>query len=160
MTAIRPITDAEFLAWLSQAVPEYAADKIASGAWPEENAIARSLKEHEALLPKGKDTPDNYLYSIVSRSGAQVGTIWFAVEERGNTRVAYVYNVVVLPEHQRQGHALRAFAALEDEVKRLGLAGIALHVFAHNKAAQALYAKLGFQPTNFNLYKPLGSAGA
>jgi len=55
---------------------------------------------------------------------------------------------------------LRAFAALEDEVKRLASQVFALHVFAHNKAAQALYAKLGFQPTNFNLYKPLGSAGA
>jgi len=49
---------------------------------------------------------------------------------------------------------------LEDEVRRLDLSGIALHVFGRNKGAQALYAKLGFQPTNISLFKPVGPAGA
>ena len=157
MSAIRPITDAEFSAWLSWAVPAYAADKVASGAWREEGALEMSQKEHEALLPQGKDTPDNYFYSILGKSGVTVGTIWFAAEERGKSHVAYVYNLMVWPEHRRQGHALRAFEALEDEVRRMGLAGIALHVFGHNTAAQALYAKLGYKPTNFNLYKPVAA---
>jgi ribosomal protein S18 acetylase RimI-like enzyme len=41
----------------------------------------------------------------------------------------------------------------------MGLAGIALHVFGHNQSARALYEKLGYAPTNLNLYKPL-AAGA
>lgn len=32
----------------------------------------------------------------------------------------------------------------------------ALHVFGHNVGAQALYAKLGFRPTNINLFKTVG----
>jgi len=160
MPALRPITDAEFSAWLSRAIPAYAADKIASGAWAQELGLERSWKEYGALLPAGKDTPGHFIHSILDESGAPVGTLWFAAEERGSARVAYVYNVEVRPEYRRQGHARRAFAALEDEIGRLGLEGIALHVFAHNTAAQALYAGLGFRPTNFNLYKPLGSAGA
>jgi ribosomal protein S18 acetylase RimI-like enzyme len=66
----------------------------------------------------------------------------------------------VLPERQREGHAFRAFLDLEAEVQRLGLSGIALHVFGHNTGAQALYAKLGFQPTNISLFKPVDPAGA
>jgi ribosomal protein S18 acetylase RimI-like enzyme len=159
MPVLRPITDTEFAAWLSQAVPAYADDKVASGAWPPEHALERSRQEHAALLAQGKDTPDHYIRSIVDDAGAAVGAIWFAAEAHGETRVAYVYNVLVWPGHRRRGHATRAFAALEAEARRLGLAGIALHVFAHNGAAQALYAGLGFKPTNFNLYKPLGDDG-
>jgi ribosomal protein S18 acetylase RimI-like enzyme len=157
MPVLRPITDSEYSAWLAEVVPAYAADKIASGAWVEAGALERSLKEYEALLPEGRSTPDHHIHSILDAAGSAVGTLWFAVQERGTERVAYVYNVSVRAQHRRQGHALRAFAALESEVRRLGLAGIALHVFGHNRSARALYEKLGYVPTNLNLYKPLAA---
>jgi ribosomal protein S18 acetylase RimI-like enzyme len=154
---IRPITDSEFAAWQAEVVPAYAADKVASGDWPEASAVERSRIEYESLLPQGKDTPGHYLYSIVGFAGEAVGTIWFAAKEQGGDRIAYVYDVTVSPGHQRQGHAFRAFLAVEEEARRLGLAGIGLHVFGHNTGAQALYAKLGFVPTHINLYKPLAA---
>lgn len=150
---LRPITDIEFSTWLAEAIPAYASDKVASGAWPADTAIELSAKEHAELLPQGKDTPDNHVYSILDHDGGPVGLLWFAAQDRGDARIAYVYDVDVWAEHRRQGHASRAFAALEAEVRRLGLAGIALHVFGHNAAAQALYAKLGYKATNINLYK-------
>ena len=155
MTVIRLLTQMEFLEWLSKAVPTYAAEKVASGAWSDGTALELSRKEHETLLPAGKDTPGHYFYSILDDTGAQVGAIWFAAKDRGSDRVAYVYDVSVWPEHQRRGHAFRAFQAIESEVAQLGLAGIALHVFGHNTAAQALYAKLDYKPTNINLFKPV-----
>jgi ribosomal protein S18 acetylase RimI-like enzyme len=160
LQTIRPITETEYAAWVAEAVPAYAADKVASGAWTEELALAMSQKEYEALLPQGKDTADHYLYSILDRAGEPVGTIWFAAQDRGDSRIAYVYDVEVLPAHRRQGHARRAFEALEGEASRLGLEGIALHVFGHNHAAQELYAALGYEPTNINLYKRIGGTGA
>ena len=33
-----------------------------------------------------------------------------------------------------------------------------IHVVGHNTGAQALYAKLGYQPTNISLFKPIGLA--
>ncbi|MBK9608808.1 MAG: GNAT family N-acetyltransferase [Betaproteobacteria bacterium] len=99
--------------------------------------------------------PDNHFFTILDARSAPVGMLWFAVQTRFNARIAYVYDVGVRPERQREGHALRAFAALEDEVRKLGLAGIALHVFGHNTGARALYARLGYQPTNISLYKQL-----
>jgi ribosomal protein S18 acetylase RimI-like enzyme len=92
----------------------------------------------------------------VGQEGLPVGALWFAVETRFDSRVAYVYDIVIHESHRRRGHATRAFKALEDDARALGLAGIALHVFGHNTQAQALYAKLGYGPTNIELFK-LGS---
>jgi ribosomal protein S18 acetylase RimI-like enzyme len=119
-----------------------------------------STKEYAELLPQGLQTPDNHFFTIIDARGAAVGVLWFAVRTRFDGRVAYVFDVGVCPERRREGHAYRAFVALEEEARRLGLSGIALHVFGRNKAAQALYAKLGFHPTNINLFKPIGAADA
>ena len=55
-------------------------------------------------------------------------------------------------------HGTGAFEALEDKVRSLGLEGIALHVFGHNRGAHALYEKLGFQATNIHMFKDLAPA--
>jgi ribosomal protein S18 acetylase RimI-like enzyme len=145
---------------MQEAIPAYAADKVASGQWSKEESLALSQKENDELLPQGLQTPENYFYSIVDSESRQVGMLWFAVKTKFNARVAYVFDVIIMPERQREGHAFRAFQALEQEVGRLGLSGIALHVFGHNTGAQALYAKLGFQPTNISLFKSVRDRGA
>jgi ribosomal protein S18 acetylase RimI-like enzyme len=159
MAAIRPMTDAEFAAWLDGAIPRYAREKVASGAWAEANALELSIAEHRQLLPDGRATQDHFFHSIVAEDGGSVGMLWFAAKERGGARIAYLYNIEIDPGHRRRGHARRALEALEREVARLGLAGIALHVFGHNASGQALYAKLGYVTTNINMHKPVDGAG-
>jgi ribosomal protein S18 acetylase RimI-like enzyme len=158
-TALRPITEPEYAAWLAEAVPAYARDKVACGAWLEAGAVARSMREFDALLPEGRQTPDHFVYSIVDGTGVPVGTLWFAVEERGALRVAHVYDVKVSAAHRRLGHAMRAFGLLEVEVQDAGLAGISLHVFGHNAGARALYEALGYRPTSISMFKSLRQAG-
>jgi ribosomal protein S18 acetylase RimI-like enzyme len=155
---LRPMTATEYDAWRSAAIPDYAADKVASGQWTADEALERSRQEHDELLPLGPQTPDHHLLTIVDGQGAAVGVLWFAVRARFDARIAYVYDVAVWPQRQREGHALRAFEALEVEVGRLGLSGIALHVFGHNHGARALYERLGFEPTNISLFKPVRRA--
>jgi len=152
---IRPITEAEYEAWLADVVPGFAADKVASGQWREDEALERSRQEYDALLPQGRHTPDNPVYSIDDAEGRHVGVLWLALQQRGKERIAYVYDLMVWPAQQRKGHAERAMRDAECEARRLGLAGIALHVFGHNTAARSLYGKLGYEPTNLNLYKPI-----
>lgn len=159
MTTLRPMTACEYAEWLAESVPAYAADKVASGQWTQEESLERSKKENDELLPQGLETPDNFLFTIVDSSSAAVGMLWFAVKTKFNARIAFVFDVSVKLERQREGHAMRAFKDLEEEVRRLGLAGIALHVFGHNAGARALYAKLGYEPTNISLFKPLARAG-
>lgn len=158
MPVLRPISDDEFAVWLETVIPGYAEDKVASGQWPAASALELSRKEYAELLPQGRGTPRNHLFSVLDTGGEVVGTLWFVEKKRAGRRIAYVYDIHIVPARRRQGHAFRAFQAVEHEVARLGLEGIALHVFGHNHAARALYAKLGYEPTNLNLYKPLGGA--
>jgi ribosomal protein S18 acetylase RimI-like enzyme len=157
MTVLRPMSKLEYEAWLEESIPAYAADKVASGQWAKEASLELSRKENDELLPQGIETPDNHFYTIIDEELNAVGMLWFAVKTKFNTRIAYVFDVSILQERQREGHAFRAFTALEAEVQQLGLTGIALHVFGHNTGARVLYEKLGFNPTNISLFKALGT---
>ena len=156
MTHLRAMSTAEYDAWLEESIPAYAADKVASGQWTQAESLDLSRKENDELLPLGIATPDNHLYTIVDDQQKAVGMLWFAVKTKFDSRIAYVFDLGVQEDRRREGHALGAMTALEAEVRRLGLSGIALHVFGVNAGARALYAKLGFEPTNINLFKPLG----
>ncbi|MES2950674.1 MAG: GNAT family N-acetyltransferase [Pseudomonadota bacterium] len=156
MTLLSPMGEAEFAAYLAFAIPDFAQDKVKAGQWSQAESLELSRKVYTDSLPLGLATPDNFLFTV--REGAtseQIGMLWFAAQERGGQRVAFVYDVSIDQEHQRKGHASRAFAALEVEVLNRGLAGIALHVFGQNTGAQALYKKLGYLPTNINMFKQL-----
>ena len=87
----------------------------------------------------------------------QVSIYWLAEQQRAGNLVAYVYDIAIAPAHRRKGHATRAFEALEAETRALGLEGIALHVFGHNRDAQALYEKLGYRPTNIHMFKDIAA---
>jgi len=158
MTSLRPMTEVEFATWCDSVIPEFAAEKVKSGDWLESDALDRSRASLNELLPKGIETPDNHLFAIVGPVGESVGMLWFAVRERSGNRIAYVYNIAIAPEFRRQGHAERAFDALECEASRLGLKGVALHVFGHNRGARSLYEKLGFEATDITMFKPVGGA--
>ena len=159
MSVLRSITDAEYSIWLETVIPGYAEDKVASGQWPADSALELSRKEYRELLPKGKDTENNYIFTVLNAGSEAVGTVWFVAKDRAGRKIGYVYDIYVAPEHRRQGHAFRAFQALEPQVAGLGLSGIALHVFGHNHEAQALYIKLGYVATNINMFKSV-AAGA
>ena len=87
--------------------------------------------------------------------GEVVGFVWFAVQESAGVRNGYVYSIQVRPEFRGQGHASAALRLLEDIAAGLGLVHIALHVFAFNTSAQALYRSLGYGITGVNMLKPL-----
>ena len=150
----------EFAAYVERAIPEYAQDKVRSGQWSPESSLQLSRQGFDELLPKGLATPENFLFTL--REGAtnsHVGMLWYAIQERAGQRIAFVYDVLVEPQYQRMGYGMRAFKALEAEAGSRGLQGIALHVFGHNKAAQALYAKLGYRATNISMFRPVSNAG-
>ena len=150
-----------FAGYREAAAAGYAADNVSSGRWPQEGALQRSYEDFDESLPRGLDTPENYLYDIVNIStGAAVGIIWFAVVVKNGLRSAFVYDVEVKPEFRRHGYARAAFTALEPLVKALGLSSVGLHVFGNNPGAQALYHSLGYGVTGVNMLKRLGGGEA
>jgi ribosomal protein S18 acetylase RimI-like enzyme len=161
MTLLCAMSPETFESYKRSSAAGYAEDNVAAGRWPAEGAFERSLAEFGALLPQGLATPGNHVFDIqAGEGGPAVGALWFAEQQRGGLRSAYVYDLVVYPPYRRQGHARRAFEALEPRVRALGLDRIGLHVFGHNPGAQALYAQLGYGVTGINMAKQLGPAAA
>lgn len=152
---------AEVFDWYrAHSAPNYARDKVASGEWEEGDAMPKARQMFEDMLPQGLETPDNYLYEIVDEwDDVTVGMLWISVEERGGDRIAYVCDIYVKPAYQRKGHALRAFRQLEEKVGRLGVSGIGLNVFGNNVQAHRLYERLGYEPLNIYMWKPLPRSG-
>ena len=155
MQVLRPMSTAEYAAWLTAAVPAYAADKVASDRWSHEEAAERARKEYDQLLPMGLETENNFFFAVLDESGNTVRSLWFTEAPRIGYKVAYVLDIIIQQQYRRQGHASRAFHAMEVEATKRGLAGIALHVFGNNVGARAFYSELGYTPTNINLYKSL-----
>ncbi|GHF52429.1 ribosomal protein S18 acetylase RimI-like enzyme [Deinococcus metalli] len=157
MIELRPMDAAAFERFVAHAAPQYAAEKIRSGEWTPEEAMQRADREFRQLLPQGPDTPDNVLYHLHDpHEGADVGVLWYALQTRGGTRTAFVYEVEVYDPYRRRGYASQAFALLERDAAARGATNIQLHVFGHNTSARALYEGLGFQTTNVIMRKELG----
>lgn len=158
VTILVPMSVAFFPAFLEKAVAGYAEQNVASGRWPAGAALELSRAEHKRLLPEGIASKDNHIFQIHDpATDAVVGSLWLGVQNRTGIPLAYVFNVEVAPEHRHQGHATRAFKALESVVRDLGLSAIGLHVFAYNSGAQALYASLGYEVTGLNMRKTLSN---
>jgi ribosomal protein S18 acetylase RimI-like enzyme len=155
MTALVPMTQEDFLAYAVESVRSFAAEKARAGQWPRGEALSMAKKTFVQLLPDGLTTPGHSLFNIVDDEGRKVGSLWLARQRHGADDVAYVYDIVIEEGHRREGHAQRAFAALESKARESGLAGVVLHVFGHNGTARALYEKLGFTPTSIHMFKPL-----
>jgi len=145
-----------YAAYEKAAVTGYADDNIAAGRWEREGAIERARADFEYLLPRGLDTPDNFLFEILDgHEGPVIGFAWLAIERKYGPASAYLYDIGIDAAHRRKGHGMRALRALEDFAAGAGAASIGLNVFANNNSAQALYRKLGYVPTNFNMRKRL-----
>ena len=154
MACLEPMTEMEFQIYRERLVREYAADKVRAGTWRAEDALSRSEREINDLLPKGLATPDHYLFSMRDDAAAKnVGILWFALVHWGGKDLAFVYDIEVDSDQQSRGYGSQALSALEEKVRALGLDRIELHVFGYNHRARQLYEKLGYEITNINMAK-------
>ena len=161
MTVLRPMRPEHFPAYAEASITGYADDNVRADRWPAAGAVDRARGDFASLLPRGLDTPDNLLFEILEREGGSVvGVAWLWLDRAHGPLTAYVYDIEIRIEHRRQGHALRALQALEARAVAAGAVSIGLNVFWNNVAAQALYRKLGYATTNFNMHKPLRQAAA
>ena len=159
MTTLRAMPPQAYPDYVEASIAAYADENVAAGRWPPQGALERSREDYDALLPHGLETPDNFLFEIVAEEGgAAVGVVWVALDRRHGTCAAYLYDLEVQPAHRRAGHAWRGLQAVERFAVDAGATTIGLNVFANNTAAQALYRKLGYATTNFNMRKPLGGS--
>jgi ribosomal protein S18 acetylase RimI-like enzyme len=145
------MTQAEFDAWLPDAMDHYAAD-IAGGGLSEEAARAKSERDFPQLLPDGLATAGQWLY-VVEHDGEAVGMLWLAEREDDFGRNLFVYDVQIDEAHRGRGLGKAAMALAEDEARRRGIARVTLNVFGGNDVARNLYRSLGYSETAIYMMK-------
>src|SRR5258706_8525314 len=154
MTTLIPMTQPEFDAFLAQAVPEYAADNVRAGYWDEAEALEKSRKEFEMLLPQGLQSENHYLYTVYNGENA-VGLIWMRANMDRPTKSGFIFDIRIDEKFRGKGYGKQAMLLIEEKARELGLKSIGLHVFAYNKVAKNLYESIGYDVSRLNMVKKL-----
>ncbi|HSI46940.1 MAG TPA: GNAT family N-acetyltransferase [Ideonella sp.] len=155
-TCLRPLPPEHFASYREAAIANYAEQNLRAGRVTPEQALPQAQADFALLLPQGLATPDHFFLEILAtENGPLAGWLWWAIEDRGSSRSAFVYDLMILPPARRRGHAKAALKALEAVVQAHGRDRIGLHVFGFNRGAQALYAALGYGVTGLNMAKQL-----
>lgn len=144
----------EFDEYKAVLIRDYARENIEAGYWDESDALERSRKSVEALLPEGVNTPNHYIYTVRDES-LRVGVIWMRATLDSPIKLGFIFDIT-LDENQRgKGYGRQTMLLIEDKARELGLSQMGLHVFAKNSVAQGLYEKLGYEIKSLNMTKIL-----
>lgn len=154
------MTEAEFAAFRTGLISSYAEDKAQAGEWPRDEAQQRSAREIDGLLPAGRQTAGMLLLTGRTPAGETAGSVWVALRPGQPAGSAWIYDIVVAPQHRGQGYGRALLAAAEHEAARHGAAEIALNVFGANTVARGLYESSGYEITALQMRKALNPAGS
>jgi ribosomal protein S18 acetylase RimI-like enzyme len=154
-----PMTDEEFTAWVEPTIRDYAAQHVAAGNWPAEDALELARTQTLTLLPDGVRTREQYLYTTRdAATGAQVGVLWINVRSKAGRTEAFIYDIVIDEERRGQGYGRATMLACVERARELGAQSVGLHVFGDNAVARKLYTSLGFVETDVQMSLPLTAA--
>jgi ribosomal protein S18 acetylase RimI-like enzyme len=150
------LDEAPFQEYRKHLVRDYAADKVQAGDWSRAEAESKAAKDVDGLLPEGPVTRNHFLYTVTDDSiPAEVGIVWFALTDSGVGRSVWIYDLIIHEDFRRRGYASQTLNLVEQKAARLGATRVGLHVFGHNKGAQALYKEQGYNTTSITMAKPI-----
>ena len=144
----------DFEPYFERDIREYAEEHVRNGNWSAEEALERSRKEHQQLLPDGLESRNQYLFSIIDASDQKLGILWVNIE---NGR-AFIYDFRIDEARRGKGYGKQALVALDEKLKSMDVQSVGLHVFGDNIRAQELYQKMGYQITGIHMQKVLTRA--
>lgn len=152
----RPMTPEEFTAWEDGAIAGYAQSLVTRGT-PQESALRAARASHARHLPHGLATEGAQLNHLVHEDmGERVGFVWVArFEMHPGQVVGYVFDVEVESRFRGRGYGRALMLQAERLVIEAGDTRLGLHVVTANTPALRLYESLGYEPTCYNLAKPL-----
>ena len=154
MVALRPMTEAEFEAFKSWSIEDYAQERARNFGTPIDVERERATDQYAELLPDGLGTEMHRFWQVTAGdSGEAVGQLWVEVADERKT--AFIFFIGIDEARRGNGYAKGALAALEAELRPLGIKRIGLNVFNDNEIAKGLYARQGYYPTNVNMQKDI-----
>jgi len=151
MVKLIPMEQADFEAYLEEDIQRYAQAHVEAGNWEPSQALEKSRKEHQQLLPDGLESRNQYLFSIIDASDQKLGILWVNIE---NGR-AFIYDFRIDEAQRGKGYGKQGLMALDEKLKSMNVESVALHVFGDNITAQELYKKTGYQITGIHMKKVL-----
>jgi ribosomal protein S18 acetylase RimI-like enzyme len=153
---LRAMTDDEYVRWVTTSVAGYAESFVQNATMTAEEAQERSEHDFAELLPDGRDTPEQHLWTVTdAATGAAVGSLWINVRDRGIGRAAFVYDIEMDESQRGKGYGRATMLAGEVAAKELGATTIGLNVFGFNTVAIGLYTSLGYEVSSQNMMKTL-----
>src|SRR5215510_9644631 len=97
MSELITMTQSEYDVFLEQAVVEYAEDNVRAGYWDEAEAVEKSRKEFERLLPKGLESENHFLYAVYDGETI-VGLIWLRANKDRPTPSGFIFGLRINEE--------------------------------------------------------------
>lgn len=156
MVKLSPMTEEEFQTYQEDDIRRLAKEYAKAGDWAEAEALENSRKEHQRLLPDGVKTKNQQFFTVTDGKGGQkVGLIWLEVNHDVSIPYAFIYDFFINEDQRRKGYGARTLQAAEKWLKSMGIKHVSLHVYGHNKIAQELYKKSGFEITGIFMRKKL-----
>lgn len=153
VVTIRPMTEADYAAYVPRATEAYAAELSRNNLVSEEEALARSARSFETELPDGIHTPDQRLFIAEDAEGRLVGYLWLA--RKAETDTLFIYDIEVITERRGEGFGRRLMELVEVEGRVMGLSRIELNVHADNDVARSLYESAGYREMRRQMVKLL-----
>ncbi|MFD9129045.1 GNAT family N-acetyltransferase [Kitasatospora sp. NPDC059571] len=138
----RPLTAAEYPAWLTAQEDGYVADIVRAGALDPAQARAKSDRDFARLLPQGVAT-EGHAFIVLEHDGEPVGTGW--LHHGFLPGVTFGYSLEVHPEHRGRGHGHTAMAVGERATAAAGDDTLLFNVFGGNEVAMNLYTAAGYR---------------
>ncbi len=151
------MSDLEYKMWRDRSVLNYAADKEKANKLTQDEAHKLAQDSFKELLPQGKGSKDNFLYSAKDENQNILGFVWFGVRGTESSRHAFIYDVIIEEEYRGKGFGKQIMLLLENEIKKQGLNRVGLHVFGTNETAINLYRSIGYSTIDLIMEKELST---
>lgn len=152
---LRPVSRAEFEAWLPRLMAGYAELITASGAMPARAARDKARRDIGRSFCGGFATPGQFVFRIMAGDVA-VGWLWLAVPgPEPDPHMAWVSDIEIEAAFRGRGYGRAAMRLAEQEARSRGMTSLGLNVHGQNTVARSLYESLGYETTALQLRKPL-----
>jgi ribosomal protein S18 acetylase RimI-like enzyme len=142
----------EFAQYREYFIHDYADEIATNFGHGLEQSRAIALKELNDDLPQDVSTPDHCLLCI-EKNNDLIGYLWYKFLD--NRKSVFILDFVVLETFRAKGYGKVSLTVLEEHLAKSGVTQIKLRVAYQNKQALALYEKLGFNITGYNMAKTL-----
>lgn len=140
----KPFNIHEFQEFRERSSKDYSQGLIRSGISIESNALGEALKEYDAMLPQGIDTPNHHLNNITNEQGESIGYIWFEIRSSD----MFICEFLIYENHRGKGYGRQTLFELEQIAKTMSVPIIRLHVFEYNTKLQEFYKAMGYEVTS------------